>query len=321
MGEIGFHASHEQIPPGQLLRDVQHAESAGFTAAMCSDHFSPWSRVQGHSGFAWSWLGAALESTRLPFGVVTSAGHRYHPAILAQASATLASMYPERVWVALGSGEHLNEHVAGHAWPPKEERQQHLEQNYRILRDLYAGGRVTETVGPTIVHDARIWDRPEVAPPLIIPALTPTTAARFAGVADGIITVNQPVDALKTLLAAYRDHGGTGPAMIQVHLSWAEDESVAERVAVEQWRSNAFDPQTMADLRTPEAFEATAAAENITAADLTDAVNMSADLGRHTAWLQAYQELGFEHLFLHHVGTRQRAFIDAFGEHVIPHLT
>ena len=105
MTVIGFHNSHEQVHPADLLRAVQHAEQVGFTAAMCSDHLEPWNERQGHSGFAWSWLGAALQATRLPFGVVNAPGQRYHPAIIAQAISTLTEMYPGRFWTALGTGE------------------------------------------------------------------------------------------------------------------------------------------------------------------------------------------------------------------------
>src|SRR5688572_10859716 len=122
MTVIGFHCSHEQISPAQLLRDVQHAEQAGFTAAMSSDHFSPWSERQGESGFAWSFLGAALATTQLPFGVVNAPGQRYHPAIIAQAAASLCQMFPGRLWVALGTGEASNEHITGERWPGKDQR-------------------------------------------------------------------------------------------------------------------------------------------------------------------------------------------------------
>lgn len=109
MTVFGFHASHEQIHPARLLEAVGHAERAGFGAAMSSDHLSPWSARQGHSGFAWSWLGAALQATTLPFGVVNVPGQRYHPAIVAQAIGTLAAMYPGRFWAAPGTGEASNE--------------------------------------------------------------------------------------------------------------------------------------------------------------------------------------------------------------------
>ena len=113
MPVIGFHNSHEQIHPAELLKAVQHAEEAGFTGAMSSDHFSPWSERQGQSAFGWSWLGAALATTSLPFGAVNAPGQRYHPAIVAQAIATLGAMFPGRFWVALGSGEAFNEHITG----------------------------------------------------------------------------------------------------------------------------------------------------------------------------------------------------------------
>src|ERR687894_1705838 len=122
MTVIGFHNSHEQVHPAELLRAVQHAEEVGFTAAMCSDHFAPWNKAQGHSGFAWSWLGAVLASTGLPCGVVNAPGQRYHPAIVAQAAATLTEMFPGRLWVALGTGENSNEHLTGGGWPPKPQR-------------------------------------------------------------------------------------------------------------------------------------------------------------------------------------------------------
>src|SRR5687768_8197447 len=143
MTVIGFHCSHEQIAPGRLLRDVQHAEQAGFTAAMSSDHLSPWSERQGESGFAWSFLGAALASTDLPFGVVNAPGQRYHPAIVAQAAASLTEMFPDRLWVALGTGENSNEHITGDPWPPKEERNARLRECVDVMRALFAGEEVT----------------------------------------------------------------------------------------------------------------------------------------------------------------------------------
>src|SRR4051812_48475433 len=139
MTVYGFHASHEQVPPADLLAAVVRAEQAGFTAAMCSDHFSPWSERQGESGFAWSWLGAALQATGLSFGVVNAPGQRYHPAIIAQAIGTLASMYPGRFWAALGTGEASNEHITGGGWPRKEIRKQRLGEAGRGVREIFQG--------------------------------------------------------------------------------------------------------------------------------------------------------------------------------------
>lgn len=94
--KIGYHASHEQFTPSALLQFVQQAESAGFTAINCSDHFHPWSIEQGESGFAFAWLGAAMQSCSLPFSSVCAPGQRYHPAIVAQAIATLGELFPGR---------------------------------------------------------------------------------------------------------------------------------------------------------------------------------------------------------------------------------
>lgn len=159
---VGFHCSHEQIPPGRLLRDVQHAEQAGFTAAMSSDHFAPWSARQGESGFAWSFLGAGLAATSLPFGVVTAPGQRYHPAIIAQAIASLAQMFPGRFWAALGTGEAANERVTGAVWPRKELRDQRLLECVDVIRRLLHGEEVSHD-GLVTVNRARLWTRPAVA--------------------------------------------------------------------------------------------------------------------------------------------------------------
>src|SRR5687768_7645613 len=143
MARIGLHCSHEQLPPSRLLRAVRRAQEAGFAAGMSSDHFSPWSERQGESGFAWSFLGAALAATQLPFGVVNAPGQRYHPAIVAQAAATLAEMFPGRLWIALGTGEASNEHITGDPWPPKEERNARLRECVDVMRALFAGEEVT----------------------------------------------------------------------------------------------------------------------------------------------------------------------------------
>jgi G6PDH family F420-dependent oxidoreductase len=176
---VGFHASHEQIAPSVLLQNVQAAEEAGFAAAMCSDHFAPWGERQGHSGFAWSWLGAALQATSLPFGVVNAPGQRYHPAIVAQAIATLNEMFPGRLWVALGSGEALNEHITGERWPDKAVRDARLHESVAVIRALLAGEEVSAD-GLVRVDRARLWTRPVDPPRLIGAAVSEQTAGAVA---------------------------------------------------------------------------------------------------------------------------------------------
>ncbi|WP_225754549.1 TIGR03885 family FMN-dependent LLM class oxidoreductase [Actinotalea sp. Marseille-Q4924] len=314
---FGFHASHEQIHPGTLLRAVQRAEAAGFDAAMCSDHFAPWNTDQGHSGFAWSWLGAALATTSLRFGVVNAPGQRYHPAIIAQAIGTLGAMFPGRFWAALGSGENMNEHITGEPWPRKELRDARLEESIDVIRRLLAGETVTHD-GLVTVDRARLWTLPDPVPALIAPAVTVATARRMAAWSDGLVTINQPLDTLREMVAAYRDAGGRGPVVLQVHLSWDPDPAEAERVAFQQWRTNLFSPPLPWDLDTPEAFEQAAA--HVRPQDVHQGVKISADLSQHVDWLTELAEVGFDEVYLHHVGTEQDAFIDTFGEHVLPQL-
>lgn len=315
MTVLGFHASHEQVHPLALLHAVQRAERAGFDAAMCSDHLAPWNSTQGHSAFAWSWLGAALASTGLRFGVVTAPGQRYHPAVVAQAAATLAAMFPGRFWAALGSGENMNEHVTGDAWPRKEVRDRRLAEAVDVIRRLLRGEEVTHD-GLVVVDRARLWTLPDEPPALVAPAVTVATARRAAAWADGLVTINQPHDVLREVLDAYRDAGGRGPAVLQVHLSWDPDADRAERLAHEQWYTNTFAPPVPWDLDTPEAFEA--ASRHVRPEDVHASVRISADLEQHAAWLVEYAALGFDEIYLHHVGPEQDAFVDAFGEHVLP---
>ena len=185
MPAFGFHASHEQVHPRELLAAVRRAEDAGFDAAMSSDHFSPWSQRQGHSGFAWSWLGAALQATALPFGVVTAPGQRYHPAVIAQAIGTLGAMYPGRFWAALGTGEASNEHITGTAWPRKEVRNDRLRECVDIIRALLRGEEVSHE-GLVRVDRARLWTRPPDPPPLLGAAVSVATARWCAAWADGL---------------------------------------------------------------------------------------------------------------------------------------
>ena len=271
MSVFGLHCSHEQIPPSALIAAVQRAEEAGFDAAMSSDHFSPWSERQGQSAFAWSWLGAALQATSLPFGVVNAPGQRYHPAIIAQAIGTLAAMYPGRFWAALGTGEASNEHITGERWPRKDLRSARLRECVEIIRTLLRGEEVSHD-GLVKVDRARVYTRPETPPDLVGAAVSEQTAAWCAEWADGLITVNAPVETLRRMIGAYRDAGGRGAVALQVHLSWAEDPAEAEAIAHEQWRSNVFPPPACWDIDTAAVFDA--ASESVPLERVKQVVNV-----------------------------------------------
>jgi len=315
---VGFHASHEQFRPDRLLRLVQAAEAAGFDAAMCSDHWAPWSDEQGESGFAWSWLGAALQATSLPIGVVNAPGQRYHPAIIAQATATLNVMFPDRFWIAIGSGQLLNEHITGGAWPTKAVRNKRLREAADIMRRLWAGETVTHQ-GHVTISEATLWTRPEQPPLLVGAAVTPSTAAWVAQWADALITVVQPGERLDAVVEAFRTNGGEGkPMYLQVHLAWAPTEEEARGAAFAQWRQNCLDNSVMTALAHPS--QISAAATHVTPSDLDGAVRISADLGRHVEWLKGDLARGFDAIYLHEVGPEQERFVETFGRDVLSRL-
>jgi coenzyme F420-dependent glucose-6-phosphate dehydrogenase len=315
---IGFHCSHEQHAPSTLFRYATRAAQAGFRHAMCSDHFAPWSVRQGHSGYTWSWLGAALQATPMTWGTVCAPGQRYHPAIIAQAVATLAEMYPDRLWLSVGSGEALNESITGAPWPPKADRNARLRESAELMRALWAGETVTMR-GHVIAQDARLWVTPARTPLLLGAAISAETA-RFVGEwADGLITVAGPRDEMRKVIDAFRETGGDKPMFLQVTLSFANTDEQARAIALDQWRQGVVGPDQLTDLTSPEAFDRAAA--HARAADLEDKVRMSADVGRHLAWLHEDLEMGFERVYVHNVAREHLdRFIEAWAERVLPQV-
>jgi G6PDH family F420-dependent oxidoreductase len=226
-------------------------------------------------------------------------------------------MFPGRFWVALGSGENLNEHVTGDPWPPKDERDARLAESVQVIRALLRGAEVDHS-GLVVAREAQLWTLPDIQPLLVLPALTVATARRHAAWADGLVTVNKPVEELRQMIEAYREAGGTGEVAVQVHLSWAPTVEEAEAIALDQWHTLTGPPEIAADTRTTAEFDALAS--DVGVADVRRAVLVSADLGELTAHLAALRDAGADRLYLHHVGKHQDAFIEAFGEHVLPAL-
>ncbi|GAB3727183.1 TIGR03885 family FMN-dependent LLM class oxidoreductase [Spirosoma lituiforme] len=318
MIKIGYHSSHEQFKPSELLARIQQAEQAGFTAGTCSDHFHPWSDKQGESGFAWSWLGAALQATSLSFGVVNAPGQRYNPAIIAQAAATLADMFPERFWIAVGTGQYLNEHINGERWPSKADRNTRLKECVDIMRALWNGETVTHR-GLVTVDEARLYTRPAIKPLIVGAAVTSKTAEWVGSWADALITTSRPHEELKEVVDAFRQGGGAGkPMFLKVQLSYDPDAKKAESSALEQWRGNIFPNSVMTELRMPSFFDD--AGDLVDVASFRKLVRISADLNQHADWLLEDLSLGFEQISLHNVNRQQQGFIDDFGAQVLPQL-
>ncbi len=318
MIKIGYHCSHEQFAPSKLLQWVQNAESAGFQFGLSSDHFHPWSKQQGQSGFAWSWLGAAMARTNMPFGVVNCPCYRYHPAVIAQAAATLNELFPDRFWVAFGSGQLLNEGITGERWPAKPERNARLRASVEVIRKLWSGETVNHH-GHITVEQATLYTRPKSKIAVVGAAITPETAAWLAPWADKLITVSQPLKNLQQVVDAWKSNGGKDkPMILKVQLSYDSSQELAEKGAHEQWKTNVFGSAMLSDLRAPEQFEQASALVSVN--EMRELVNVSSDTAQHVDWLKQYIEMGFNELVLHNVNTQQEKFIQDFGNQVLPKL-
>jgi coenzyme F420-dependent glucose-6-phosphate dehydrogenase len=313
---IGYHASHEQFKPSELLQFVQMAEQAGFTSVNCSDHFHPWSERQGQSGHSFSWLGAAMAKSKLPFGVVCAPGQRYHPAIVAQAAATLEEMFPKRFWLAMASGEALNERITGEKWPEKDERNRRLVECWDVIKKLFKGELVTH-YGRVVVEHAKLYTLPKQPPQLVGAAVTQKTAEWMGEWADGLITVHRPHKELKKVVDGFRKNGGKGkPVYLKVQLSYAGTDEDAMQGAYDQWRTNIFGGSVLADLWKVEHFDALG--EMVQPQEMKDMVRISSDVQKHIDWIKQDMELEFDRIILHNVNRKQEEFIKVFGEKVLP---
>lgn len=325
MTTIGYSAALEQFHPNELLRYCQVAEQHGFHGVLAADHFQPWVPQQGHSAFVYAWMGALGATTGHTFGPgVTCPGFRYHPAVVAQAAATLAAMYPDRFWLGLGSGEALNEHVVGGVWPESLERMERLIESTEIIQRLLSGKKVRYRGKHFSMEQVRLYTLPETPPPVYIAAVGPQTV-RFTGRScDGLITPAAPHEKLRGILENFDNSArdaGRDPAtlrrFLQVHVSWADTYDEALNNAMTEWPNGgmSFPKQ---DIRSPEDFAAMA--KLVRPEHFEGRVLISTNLDEHRAHLQGFLDLGFDTIYVHNVGRNQEQFLQVFGAHVLPAL-
>jgi coenzyme F420-dependent glucose-6-phosphate dehydrogenase len=319
MTTFGYQASHEQFAPGELIKLSKLAENAGFTSINASDHFHPWSERQGQSGYVYAWLGAALQATSVSCGVVTAPGQRQHPAIVAQAAATLAEMFPRRFWMTLASGEALNEKITGEKWPSKSIRNERLLECFHIIKRLLNGETVSHH-GHVTVENAKLYTLPQQLPLLLGAALTHETEEWMGGWAEGLLTAHKPTDELKQIVNSFKKGGGEGkPIYLQVQLGYGADEEKLAADVFHQWRTNIFPGKVKGDLWKVEHFDALG--EFVTIEDIKKKILISSDIQQHIDSLKEYAELGFEKIIIHNVARNQEEFIKVFGEKVLPKLS
>lgn len=313
---ISYHAAHEQFAPSELLQYAKTAEKAGFDACHCSDHFHPWSLRQGHSGFSFAWLGAAMGATAFPFSMVNAPGQRYHPAIVAQAIGTLTEMYPGRLDVALGTGEAVNELITGDPWPEKPKRNHRLLECVNIIRALLLGETVSHE-GLVKVKEATLFTRPRIQPKLLAAAVTVETARWAGSWADGLLAVHQSREEMEKVIVAFKEGGGEGkPLHVQMAFSYARNEQEGLESAFDQWRSNLANLEALENFSRPEQYDK--ATENLTVEDLQKKLIITRDFDRYKELIEECIQLGFENIILHNVNRMQQDFIEDFGKYVLP---
>jgi coenzyme F420-dependent glucose-6-phosphate dehydrogenase len=326
---IGYAAALEQFAPQEVLGYTAAAEGRGFSGCMAADHFQPWVPRQGQAAFVWNVLTAVGERTRGDLGPgVTCPSFRFHPALVAQAAATLEAMYPGRSWLGVGAGEALNEHVVGGYWPEAGERSLRMFEAVEVIKKLFdaslAGRSVKHSGRFFTMESARLWTMPESAPPVLVATAGPLNARKTGRLADGIITVGAPLEKIGGLFDRFaegaREAGknpATMPKVLQLHLSWAPTDSEALANAMTEWPNGGM-AFPKADVRSPEDFAAMA--RLVRPEDFAGRMVISSDPDVHRAAIQRFADLGFDRIYLHNVGRNQTEWIEVFGREVLPKI-
>ncbi len=328
MLKIGYKASAEQFAARPLLEFSALAEECGFDSVVVSDHFQPWRHTGGHAPFAFTWLGALGERTnRVMLGTsVVTPTFRYHPAIVAQAVATLATLHPGRVMLGVGTGESMNEVPLGIQWPDIKERFARLKESVELMRKLWAEEFVTFEGTYYRTRNATIYERPADGVPLYI-AASGEAAARLAGrVAEGFICTSGkgPELYVDTLLPAVREgatKAGRDPdaieRMIEVKVSFDTDRQRALE-DTRHWAALALPGEAKVGVDDPREMERLASA--LSTEKAASRWIVSTDPDEHVERIGEYVGMGFTHLVLHMPGPDQERAIRLHAKEILPRL-
>jgi coenzyme F420-dependent glucose-6-phosphate dehydrogenase len=328
-GLVGYATMLEQFAPTEAVDLTAHAEQHGFVGAMVADHFQPWVPAQGQSAFVWNVLAALGERTSSDLGPgVTCPSFRFHPAIVAQASATLEAMYPGRHWLGLGSGEALNEHVVAGYWPEGPARVGMLFEAVQLINRLFEGsvaGKDVKWQGEHFrMESTRLWTMPAAPPPVYVATAGPVSSKKTGQHCDGIITVGAPLEKIDMILSKFaegaREAGkdpDTMPKILQLHLSWAGTDEEALANAMVEWPNGGM-KFPKADIRSP--FDFAAMAKLVRPEDFAGRMVISSDPDAHREYIQRFYDAGIDKVYLHNVGRNQKEFVEVFGREVLPRL-
>jgi G6PDH family F420-dependent oxidoreductase len=316
MTTFGFTTMCEQLSPAEVVRYTKRAEEVGFGFSVISDHYHPWLESHGHSPFAWSLLGACAEATSSIglMTMVTCPIIRYHPAIIAQAAATVSLLSEGRFVLGLGAGEQLNEHVVGQPWPPADVRHEMLHEAVEIIRLLWQGGFQSHRGRYFTLQDAQVYDLPERPVPIALAAGGTEACELAARVGDHLIATEPKAQ----LLQHYNSAGGKGHKYAQVAVCVGDDESACRKTAWERWRFALPGWKVQAELPNPPNFEAATAKYH--EEDVAELVPCGPDVGKHRDAIQKFVDAGFDCVAVVQVDTEQERFLRYWEEKLAPSL-
>jgi G6PDH family F420-dependent oxidoreductase len=315
MAKIGYALSSEEHTANALVDQAVMAENAGFDALWISDHYHPWNDEQGQSPFVWSVIGAIAHATRrIPLTTaVTCPTVRIHPAVIAQAAATAATMMPGRFGLGVGSGEALNEHILGAPWPAADVRLEMLSEAVEVIRDLWSGRTVSRRGRYYTVDRARIYSLPEELPPILVSGFGPASARLAGSIGDGFCSVKPDAD----LVGLFDSSGGTGkPKQGAVKMCWAPDEESARKTAHRLWSNNALPGELSQELPTPGHFEQ--ASTLVTPEMIDSSIVLGPDPERHVAAIREFLDAGYTEVYVTQIGPDQEAFFSFYQREILP---
>ncbi len=308
--KFGYKLAAEGFGPKELIQQAVRAEQAGFDFVEISDHFHPWLDVQGHSPFAWTVLGAiAARTDRIGLATgVTCPSMRYHPAIIAQAAATLAIVSDDRFTLGLGAGERLNEHVVGQGFPSVRGRHERLREALEIIKLLWQGGYQSYEGKHLQLEDARVFDLPDKLPVIAVAAGGKNAAAMAAELGDGLFVTEPRTD----LVESYTGAGGSGPRYAEVPMAWAptEEAGVQEVLKTSRWALTGW--KVMSELPNPVNFDA--ASQTVREEDVRGHFALGPDAEPYVEAVKKYTEAGYDHIVLQNAGPDPDGFIDFFAK-------
>ncbi|SBT39591.1 TIGR03557 family F420-dependent LLM class oxidoreductase [Micromonospora narathiwatensis] len=314
---IGYFLSSEEYAPAELLAQARAAERAGFTALWISDHYHPWIDAQGQSAFVWSTIGALSQVCGLPVTTaVTCPTVRLHPAVIAQAAATSAVLHSGRFVLGVGTGEALNEHIFGDAWPSTGVRLEMLAEAIEVIRALWTGAVVDHRGRHYTVQHARIYTRPDTPPPIHVSGFGPRSIDLAARIGDGYISTRPDAD----LVRRFRDNGGGDkPCQAGFKAAYADTEDEGVRIAYEKWPNSGLPGELSQVLASPRHVEQ--AARLVRPESMKRSFVCGNDPDAHLEMIDRYARAGYDELYVTNTGPHWQGLIDLYQREVLPRLS